>query len=113
MSTVLHMRRREKLPHRRPSVSCTVVWRDQRLHVTIGFAPDGRVLEVFARSGRPASDVDALVDDAAVLASRLLQHGDRLADIARGLGRLPGGEPASLIGVIVDAALAMEREIGQ
>jgi hypothetical protein len=111
MSAAVPMRRRERLPNRRPNVSRVIEWRTHKLHICAGLSRDGRILEIFCRSGRPASDIDELVDDAAVLLSRLLQHGDRLADIARGLGRLPGGEPASLVGAIADAVREIEQEI--
>jgi hypothetical protein len=65
------------------------------------------VLEIFARDARPDTDRDFILDDAAVIISRALQHGDCLTSIARGLGRLPSGEPSSIIGAIVDAALRL------
>jgi hypothetical protein len=94
-------------------VSRVIEWRGHRLHLTAGLARDGRILEVFVRAGRPDSDLDQLADDLAVVLSRALQHADRLADLAHGLGRLPGGEPASLVGAIIDAAREIERELGQ
>jgi hypothetical protein len=101
---------RERLPPRRDNRALTISWRGHRLHVAAGLTRDGRVLEVFVRAGRPASDVDQLADDAAVLISHALQFGDSLADLARGIGRLPGGEPASLFGAIVDALLELQGE---
>jgi hypothetical protein len=102
---------RERLPARRAALTKNAVWAGATITVTVGFALDGRVLEVFARDTKRADSQRALLtDDVAVLVSRLLQHGDRLADIARGLGRLPpDGRPSSLAGAIVDAALELER----
>jgi hypothetical protein len=65
------------------------------------------VLEIFARAGRPDSDLDTVVDDVAVLLSRALQYGDDLKSIARGIGRVPLGAPSSVAGAIVDAALQL------
>lgn len=48
------------------------------------------------------SERDQLLDDIGVLLSRLLQHGDQLADLGRGLGRQPDGGPASVVGPVVD-----------
>jgi hypothetical protein len=43
-----------------------------------------------------------------VLVSRRLRHGEAPAEIARGLGRLPTGAPASLACAAVDMLLALE-----
>jgi hypothetical protein len=101
---------RERLPPRRDNLSRTVEWRGHTLHVCIGLTRVGRTLEVFCRGGRPQSDVDQQLDDIGVLVSRLLQHGDHLAGLARGIGRLPSGEPTSLVAVVIDA-LELEREL--
>jgi hypothetical protein len=98
---------RERLPNRRPAATVTIDWRGRPVNLSVGFADDGRILEVFAGDARPDSDQDVIVADAAVLISRALQHGDSLSSIARGLGRLPSGEPSSIIGAIVDAALRL------
>ncbi len=45
-------------------------------------------------------------DDIGVLVSRLLQHGDNPAALAAGIGRLGNGDPASIIGAIVDVLAA-------
>ena len=58
--------------------------------------------------GRVGSDTDFLLDDIAVLLSRLLQHGDTLALIARGVGRTASGAPSSLIGGVVDKLVEIE-----
>jgi hypothetical protein len=104
---------RERLPTRRPSVTETVILASgERVHITAGFAPDGRILETFLRGGKSGSDRDHLLDDAAVIISRLLQHGDALAAIAAGIGRLPDNAPSSMIGVVVDRLLLIESDIG-
>ncbi|MEJ0068336.1 MAG: hypothetical protein WDO24_05960 [Pseudomonadota bacterium] len=83
----------------------------RRLHVTVSPGADGAAREIFSRGGGTVgSDRDAELDDLAVIVSRTLQHGDTLAAIARGLGRLPDGSPSSVIGAVVDVALAIERE---
>lgn len=100
-----HMAQRRRLPNRRYAETLTVEWRGRPINVSVGYALDGRPLEVFARASRPDSDLDVVVDDAAVLVSRALQYADRLDQIRGGIGRLPLGEPASVIGVIIDAAM--------
>jgi hypothetical protein len=97
---------RERLPSRPHGVTDNAHWPidgGRRIHVTAGYAPDVWFLEVFLRGGgRVGSETDYLLDDIAVVISRALQHGDTLASIAAGLGRLSEGQPASMIGAVVD-----------
>ena len=97
---------RERLPNRRPTVTTGIRWPTDggtKIHISAGLADDGRLLECFLRGGgRVGSERDHMLDDLAVVVSRLLQHGDQLGDIAAGLGRLPGGAPASVVGAILD-----------
>lgn len=103
---------RERLPDRRPSITVCAEGIGCSFSVTLGFANDGRVLEIFARAvGKHDSDQDRFVDDVAVLLSRLLQHGDSLQNIAAGLGSI-NGQPISPVGIIVRAALDAAKEIG-
>ena len=99
---------RERLPNRRPALTSTAEWNGRPLAVTIGFSDDLRALEVFTHDLHKAdSERDRLAADIGVLLSRLLQHGDSLPAIARGLGRLPDGAPSSIVGAIADAALGL------
>jgi hypothetical protein len=98
---------RERLPNRRPSVTAATEWLNMPLNISVGFSADGSPLEIFARAGRPDSDLDCVVDDVALILSRALQHGDQLSSIARSVGRLPGGEPSSVAGAIIDAAILL------
>jgi hypothetical protein len=102
---------RERLPNRRPAATATAEWNGRPLHVSVGFSNDGRVLEIFCRDARRVdSERDRMVDDAAVLVSRALQHGDTLTAIANGIGRLPNGAASSVIGAIIDAAVKLAQE---
>lgn len=101
---------RERLPNRREQVTDHVEWRGARIAVSAGLADDGRILETFLRGAKVGSELDHLLDDFAVILSRALQHGDRLSDIARGIGRLPDGGPASVAGAIVDRLLEIEAD---
>lgn len=94
---------RERLPNRRPSVTETISFGPHEFHLTVGFSRDGRPLEIFCRCRKSGSELDALIDDAAVIASRLLQHGDPLEAIARGLG-WDHGAPASIVAKLIDEA---------
>jgi hypothetical protein len=59
-----------------------------------------------ARSG---SSLDALLADACVVVSCLIQHGVEPRDIANSMGRLGNAEPASIIGAVIDLAAAMSQ----
>lgn len=102
--------KRERLPDRRAALTASTDWHGKSISVCVGFARDGRPLEVFARAGTPDSDLDCVVDDVAVVVSRAIQHGDDLKEISRGIGRLPNGEPSSLAGAILDAAVKLSAE---
>jgi len=105
---------RRRLPHRRRQITEGIRWPlegGRRIHVSAGFDHDGRLLEVFLRGGgKSGSATDFLLDDVAVALSRLMQYGDRLAQIAPGLGRLPDGKPSSIVGAVVDRLLAIEAQ---
>ena len=90
------------LPDRRPAETAEIVFDGQRFTVTVGFYPDGRPGEVFADGARIGSDLDALLDDACVALSLLLQHGVDPVRLAGSMGRLGDRRPASLIGAMVD-----------
>ena len=97
---------RERLPDPRQAEMVDLHYGGRRYHLSIGQYDDGRPGEVFLHGAKPGSDTDLLFDDVGVLLSRLLQHGDAPASLAAGIGRLGNGEPASIIGLIVDALAA-------
>ncbi|ACI97507.1 ribonucleotide reductase [Rhodospirillum centenum] len=93
---------RIRRPDRRPAETAEIAFDGQRFTVTIGFYPDGRPGEVFADGARIGSDLDALLDDACVALSLLLQHGVDPRRLAGSMGRLGDQRPASLIGAVAD-----------
>lgn len=93
---------RIRLPGRRPAETAEIVFDGRRFTVTVGFYPDGRPGEVFADGARIGSDLDALLDDACVALSLLLQHGVDPVRLAGSMGRLGDRRPSSLIGAVVD-----------
>ena len=97
---------RKRLPDRRQCETLDLWHGGQRYHLGIGEYNDGSPGEAFVRGAKPGSDTDLLCDDIGVLISRLLQHGDSPAALAAGIGRLGNGDPASVIGAIVDALAA-------
>lgn len=93
---------RERLPQRRRSVTSSLSYGGASYAVTIGLYRNGRAGEVFAAGAKPGSEIDRLLADAAVCLSLLLQAGADPAAVSRSMGRLPGGEPASIIGLLID-----------
>jgi hypothetical protein len=75
-----------------------------RFTVTIGFYPDGRPGEVFTHGIRTGSGLDALLADACVLLSLLMQHRVEPSQIATSMGRGGNAEAASIIGAVIDLA---------
>ncbi len=97
------MTSRERLPNRRPSETVTFDHDGTSYALTIGFYLDGRPGEAFTGNAKVGSGVEAVLDDAAILISLLLQNGVEPAALARTVGRLGDGTaPASVIGAIVD-----------
>lgn len=94
---------RQRLPNRRPNETTTLIFGGMSFAVTVGFHPDGRPGEVFADGVRTGSDLAALLDDACVALSLLIQHGVAPAALAASMGRAGDGvTPASLIGAVAD-----------
>ena len=98
---------RVRLPDRRAA--------EQRFTVTVGFYPDGRPGEVFTHGLRSGSSLDALLADACVVVSCLIQHGAEPRHLAASMGQLGNAEPASVIGAVLDlvarASAAAQRSV--
>ena len=94
---------RQRLPDRRPSETADLDFNGACYAVTFGYFPDGRPGEVFTGDAKAGSSMEAVLDDACILVSLLLQHGVGPAALAKTMGRLGDGTaPASVIGAIVD-----------
>ena len=94
---------RERLPDRRQSVLLDLEHQGAQYSLSVGFFDTGKPGEVFLSGAKVGSDVDGLLADLRVLLSRALQHGDNVAELATGMGRLGSGEaPASIVGAILD-----------
>jgi hypothetical protein len=105
---------RSRLPDRRFAETVALEHCGTRFMVTIGFYPDGRPGEVFTHGIRTGSGLDALLADACVVVSCLIQHGVEPREIASSMGRVGNAEPASVIGAVVDlvaAASASQQQI--
>jgi hypothetical protein len=95
---------RTRLPNRRLAETIEVEHGGARFEMTIGFYPDGQPGEVFTHGAFKGAALDALLADACVLVSHLIQHGAKLHDLARSMGRLSNAGPASIIGAVIDTA---------
>jgi hypothetical protein len=91
---------RARLPDRRAVETVALEHGGARFTVTIGFYPNGRPGEVFTHGARSGSNLDALLADACVVVSCLIQHGIEPLEIATSMGRLGNAEPASIIGAV-------------
>jgi hypothetical protein len=100
---------RARLPDRRFAETVVLEHSGTRFMVTVGFYPDGRPGEVFTHGARSGSNLDALLADACVVVSCLIQHGVEPRDLAASMGRLGSAEPASIIGAVIDLAAAMSQ----
>lgn len=106
---------RERLPDRRLQQTETLVWNGREWVMSVGFTPDGRVLEVFTKGLKAGSTLDAIADDVCVLLSLLLQSGYSAAALARHLGREATdttAPAASPIGLLAEMAAMVERQHG-
>jgi hypothetical protein len=103
---------RVRLPDRRFAETVVLEHDGGRYMVTIGFYPDGRPGEVFTHGARSGSSMDALLADACVVVSCLIQHGVEPSKLASSMGRLGNAKPASVIGAVIDliAASALQQQ---
>ena len=97
---------RESLPDRRPSRTVDLDSGGRRYAATVGFYSDGRPGEVFTKGAKVGSGMDAILDDACVALSLLLQHGVQPAAIAKSMSWVSCGEAASAIGALADLLAA-------
>jgi hypothetical protein len=106
---------RTPLPNRRLQQSQAVEWNGKEWVFSVGFDPAGTVREVFVKGPKAGSAMDAIMDDASVLVSLLLQAGYALAEVLPHLGReggIPSAPPASPIGFVVQVASEIEAAEG-
>ena len=73
-----------------------------RYHITVGEYEDGRPGEVWVHGAKVGSEFDALLSDASILLSILIQIGYDADKIANAMGRVENGERASIIGEMAD-----------
>jgi hypothetical protein len=93
---------RVRLPNRRESETAELFHLNQRYVVTVSRLSDGSLAEIFLSTAKPNSELATHANDAAVLASMLLQHGVSAANIRRSLA----GPLAAAIALFDDGGAA-------
>lgn len=99
---------RTHLPLRRVSFTETISFGGEKYHVTTGLYASGRPGEVFINRVRDKAaakigvQLDGVCRDSAILLSLALQHGVSLQNIRHAVTREGDGEPATIVGAIVD-----------
>ena len=96
------MTTREVLPARRPCLTVNLDFGGRNYAVGIGFYPDGRLAEAFVSGEVSGSMMGALLNDAAILVSLLLQFGVEPRAIAKSMSMVGDGQPASPVGALAD-----------
>jgi ribonucleoside-diphosphate reductase alpha chain len=97
---------RSRLPQRRGAVAVEIEHGGHRCRAQLGRYADGAPGEIFIDMHKAGSSLDALVSEAAIAVSLGLQYGVPLQGVQHALRRTPSGEPASLIGAVVDRLAA-------
>jgi hypothetical protein len=64
-------------------------------------------------AGCAGSNLDALLADACVVVSCLIQHGAEPRDLAASMGRLGSAEPESIIGAVLDLVACASSDAQQ
>ena len=93
---------RRTLPQRRAAETFVLRLWNQVFKVTIGFYADTPG-EVFIDGCKTGNDIQSIARDAGVLLSLALQHGVPPETISPAITRGASGEPASILGAVVDS----------
>jgi ribonucleoside-diphosphate reductase alpha chain len=84
------------LPHRRESVTQSVRIGPSKVYITVGFYDEERTRlgEIFISLEKTGSERRAIMDEVARLASKLLQYGSTVEELAEGWVGVKSGEDA-------------------
>ena len=96
---------RKKVPNRRPAMTTTIEFEQQKLCGTIGYDPEaGLPCEaIFSARAKSGTLLDGLLCDAGVLLSLALQYGTPATALAKSIARLENGSLADPVGELMDA----------
>ena len=97
------------LPDRRESVTQSVRIGPSKVYITLGFYAEEppRIGEIFISLEKTGSERRAIMDDVARLASKLLQYGSSVEELAEGWVGVKSGEDAPSGPVHGDARIKM------
>lgn len=98
---------RTPLPGRRQNQSVEFAFDGLRYQLTIGFYGDGRIGEVWLNGPRSDSALYHITQDGCILISHLLQRFTSPEKIAESLPRRTNGEPASILGAIIERLIEL------
>jgi hypothetical protein len=94
--------------NRRLGETLAVEFAQLRYAVTVGYLSDHKSpIEIFVSAEKTASAIEPLARDAAILMSFAMQFGASVADLRAAVSRGDRGEPASLVGAVLDAVAAL------
>ena len=71
--------------------------------MSFGYRANGEIGETFIQAHKQSTPLEAAARDAAVLVSLALQYGAPVAQLREGVTRDARGEPASIVGAVLDA----------
>ena len=101
---------RQHLPTRRRAETVDLQFDGNVYQLTIGFYDDGRPGESFLGGAKAGSHMAAILNDASILTSLLLQNGVPASSFIKSLGRLgKDGEYCSVIGELVRLLAEYEK----
>ncbi len=81
----------------------------QHYIATVGFHPDGRVLEVFCHATKTGSDRDICVSEACIAVSFALQNGCAVESVRAAMPRTMSGQPEGPVGKLLDLLAAQHK----
>lgn len=93
---------RKPLPHRRPHISISFEHEGKKYVGGYGLDDDGAIRELWLNMTKQNSSLDAVVCDAAIMASIALQHGASLAAMQSAMKRNPNGGASCPLGHLID-----------
>ena len=76
----------------------------------LGYYPRGELGEIFLKAGKDGTDVNILINEAAMMASFALQHGGSVKTIREAMPRDTEGKAEGPIGTLLDLILKEELE---
>lgn len=112
--------KRHQLPPRRLTVTNNIEWARRAWSISVGFDDALKVREIFADGHKSGTELEAILDDACILISMLLQAGASIQDLAEKLGRegvdpsAPASSiPSSILGLAIKRASEVEQAYGE